>query len=114
MTKSRGFALRISFNTQSITDYIGALDTTPEELAFLTDLLAQAVPDDYDRLIQLCDSLAGSDGVLDIEERMGDVKRRYASYPQVKWDMNLKPKEYFKEKAGEDLDLLVGKGTYKP
>ena len=37
--------------------------------------------DEYDWLIQLCDSLARADGVFDIEERMGDVKERYGSYP---------------------------------
>ena len=36
--------------------------------------------DEYDKLIQLCDSLAGPDGVLDIEERMGDAKKRYDFY----------------------------------
>ena len=44
------------------------------------------VLDEYDRLIQLCDSIAGAEGVLDIEERMNDVKRRYGFYPQKKWD----------------------------
>ena len=40
------------------------------------------VYDEYDRLIQLCDSLAGADGVMDIIERMEDVRRRYGDYPQ--------------------------------
>jgi hypothetical protein len=51
--------------------------------------------DDYDKLIQLCDSLAGAEGVLDIEERMGDVKRRYGAYPQEKWNSNLAINKYF-------------------
>ena len=46
--------------------------------------LFNVIFDDYDRLIQLCDSLAGSEGVMDMEERMLDVKRRYGSYPQDK------------------------------
>lgn len=29
--------------------------------------------DEYDRLIQLCDSLAEASGVVDIEERMADA-----------------------------------------
>lgn len=65
--------------------------------------------DDYDRLIQLCDSMAGSQGVLYIEERMADVKRRYGSYPQEKWDSNLALKKYFEEKAGRDIYGIVGK-----
>lgn len=39
--------------------------------------LAKAEYDEYDWLIQLCDSLAGAEGVPDIEERMGDVKKRW-------------------------------------
>ena len=60
-----------SFNNHSTTEYIGRFDTTPEELKLIQDALAAMIPDDYDRLIQLCDSLAGAEGVMDIEEQMG-------------------------------------------
>ena len=63
--------------------------------------------DEYDDLIRLCDSLAGAEGVMDIEERMNDVKRRYGSYPQEKWDNNIRLKEYFEEKAGKDIYTLL-------
>ena len=59
--------------------------------------------DEYDKLIQLCDSIAGSEGVLDIEERMGDVRNRYGSYPQEKWDNNLKLKKHFEDMMGKDI-----------
>ena len=71
-----------SFNNQIIDEYIGKFDTTDEELKMIQDALKVANMDEYDRLIQLCDSIAGAEGVLDIEERMGDVKFRYGSYPQ--------------------------------
>lgn len=64
--------------------------------------------DDYDKLIQLCDALAGSEGVLDIEERMADVKRRYGNYPQAQWDKNVELKRYFEEKAGRNIYEVVG------
>lgn len=73
-----------SFNDQSLESYIGHRDTTPEETALIEMNLAAMVYDEYDRLIQLCDSLADASGVVDIEERMNDVKRRYGSYPQDK------------------------------
>lgn len=57
----------------------------------------------YDILIQLCDSLAGAEGVLAIEERMEDVKRRYGGYPKAKWDQNIAIKEHFEEKTGKDI-----------
>ena len=75
-----------SFNNQSMDGYIGKIDTTEEELKLIQTELAKIRMDDYDRLIQLCDALAGAEGVLDIEERMGDVKRRYGYYPEDKWN----------------------------
>ena len=68
--------------------------------------------DDYDRLIQLCDSLAGAEGVLDIEERMGDVKRRYGMYPEAKWNSNLAIKKYFEDKMGKDVYVAVDKANF--
>ena len=38
-----------------------------------------------------------------MEERMGDVKRRYGAFPQDKWDKNLQLKDYFSEKIGRDV-----------
>lgn len=103
-----------SFNNQSTEDYIGNFDTSDEELELINSTLAEVILDDYDRLIQLCDSLAGSQGVLDIEERMGDVKRRYGSYPQEKWETNIRIKEYFEKKAGKSIYDIVEKETYRP
>lgn len=103
-----------SFNGRSLDDYIGKFDTTPEERKLIQDALEAVSLDEYDRLIQLCDSIAGSEGVLDIEERMGDVKRRYGSYPQQKWDNNIKLKEHFEEKMGKDIYAVVEKDTFRP
>lgn len=100
-----------SFLNMTSDDYIGNFDTTPEELALIRDALNTAVPDDYDRLIQLCDALAGAEGVMNIEDRMNDVKRRYGSFPQEKWDGNLALKAYFEEKTGKDIYTVTGKGT---
>lgn len=55
----------------------------------IQDALSTATMDEYDRLIHLCDSLAGSECVRYIEERMEDVRRRYGSFPQEKWNSNL-------------------------
>ena len=103
-----------SFPNQSIKEYIGKFDTSDVELVMFCVTLAQVVIVDYDWLIQLCDSLAGSEGVLDIEERMNDVKRRYGYYPQEKWDFNIKLKEYFEKKTGKDIYDIVEKEAYRP
>lgn len=71
-----------SFNNHTVDEYIGKLDVSEEEMKMIKAELARTVYDDYDRLIQLCDSLAGAEGVLDIEDRMNDVKKRYGFYPQ--------------------------------
>lgn len=92
-----------SFNNQTTKEYIGKFDVSDEELNLIKNTLAKVDMSDYDRLIQLCDSLAGSEGVLDIEDRMGDVKQRYGYYPQEKWDSNIRLKKYFEKKAGKDI-----------
>jgi hypothetical protein len=102
-----------SFNNQTTDEYIGKFDTTAEELRLIQEELAKIAMDDYDRLIQLCDSLAGAEGVMDIEERMGDVKRRYGSYPQDKWNCNLALKDYFEEKMGKDIYDVVDKENFR-
>ena len=102
-----------SFHNQTLEDYIGRFDTSEEELKLIKNTLAEVTMDDYDRLIQLCDSLAGSEGVLFMEDRMEDVRRRYGAYSKAKWDANLKLKEYFQEKAGRDIYEVIEKDTYQ-
>ena len=99
-----------SFSIQNIHDYIGNFDIPQEQQEELETALAQVVYDDYDRLIQLCDSLAGAEGIMSIEERMADVKRRYGSYPQEKWDKNISLKRLFAEKTGGNIDEIVRNG----
>lgn len=96
-----------SFCIQNIQDYIGNFDITEEQQQELTDALSDSVYDDYDYLIQLCDALAGADGVMVMEERMADVKRRYGSFPQDKWERNLYLRQMFEEKAGKDIYEIV-------
>lgn len=103
-----------SFNDQSLESYIGHRDTTPEETALIETNLAAMVYDEYDRLIQLCDSLADASGVMDIEERMNDVKRRYGSYPQDKWDNNLALKAHFEQLEGCSIYEVVEKDRFDP
>ena len=98
-----------SFHCQSLDDYIGSFDTSEEELALIQHTLAKTSMDEYDWLIQLCDGLAGAGGVSTMEERMEDVRKRYGTYPQKKWDRNLELKKYFEEKTGTDIYTIVKK-----
>lgn len=103
-----------SFNNLKVEEYIGNVDTSDEEYELIVSGLASITLDEYDRLIQLCDALAGSEGVLNIEDRMNDVKRRYGNFPQVKWDSNMWLKDYFEKKIGMDIYEAVDKDNYRP
>lgn len=96
-----------SFCEGTLECYIGKFDITEAETKELRQALAQTTFDDYDRLIQLCDALAAAEGVVDMEDRMNDVRRRYGSYPQSKWDKNMELKHYFEKKAGKDIYEIV-------
>ena len=102
-----------SFNNQSLNEYIGKFDTTAEEYELIESQLQAVIFDEYDRLIQLCDALAGAEEVLDIELRMEDVKQRYGSYPKDKWDRNIELKKHFENKSGKNIYELVKKDSFK-
>lgn len=96
-----------SFSVQKMEDYIGNWDIPAHKQTELRDALLAVQYDDYDRLIQLCDSLASAEGVVDMEARMEDVKRRYGSYPREKWNANMALKAYFEEKTGRNIYEIV-------
>lgn len=98
-----------SFSVPDLEVYIGNRDISDKQQEEIRAALAACVYDEYDKLIQLCDALAGADGVVPMEERMADIRKRYGSYPQDKWDANMALKSYFEEKAGEDIYCLVNK-----
>lgn len=103
-----------SFHNRTVEEYIGTFDVTEEELQMIRSKLSEMVYDDYDRLIQLCDAIAGTAGVVDMEARMTDVKRRYGAYPQAKWDANLALQRYFEDKMRQDLYEAVEKDSFRP
>ena len=92
-----------SFNEMKIEGYVGNFDTTEEETELIRRKLTEVVPDDYDLLIQLCDAISGAEGVMDIIDRMSDVKRRYGGYDPGKWNRNLELKAYFENRMHRDL-----------
>lgn len=98
-----------SFSRPTLDVYIGKRDISEEQQRELQMLLDGLEYDDYDKLIQLCDCLAGAGVVMDMEERMADVKQRYGNYPQEKWDANMGLKRYFEEKCGADIYSVVGR-----
>ncbi len=57
--KAARICLTHSFSVQKLEDYIGNWDISTEQQAQLRDMLSGIVYDDYDRLIQFCDSMVG-------------------------------------------------------
>lgn len=96
-----------SFNLPELELYIGQQDLEAGELEMLIDALGSAEYDDYDQLIQLCDCLAGSEGVVNMEARMDDVARRYGFYPEEKRQSNYELWNYFTAQCGADLHELL-------
>lgn len=65
--------------------------------------------DDYDLLIQLCDSIAVDYGFCIIEKRFVDVARRYGVWENTvdRWNAKFAIKDYFEEKMGGSIyDVL--------
>lgn len=64
---------------------------------------------DYDKLLQLCDSLALAQGFCLLEKRFVDVTRRYGVWKDTvdRWNKIFSIKDYFEEKMGGSIyDVL--------
>lgn len=81
-------------------------DGSEEEYEFVQSYLDGIEYTPYDRLIQLCDSLAMSTGFCLLEKRLVDVVLRYGFVPLTvqKW------KAYFQIK--DDFDRQLGRSVY--
>lgn len=104
--ESARICLTHSFPTQSMDDYIGEFDVTENVKNIFSQLLNNCQYNDYDRLIQLCDCLAGVE-IMEMGKRMGDVAERYGYYPENKRIANFQLKEYFENKSGENIYKII-------
>lgn len=102
-----------SFHENTCESYTGNFDTTKEEYELLESKIREIVFDEYDMLIQLCDCIAGSKGVVDIVDRLTDVESRYGKLPQQKWDYTMQLKQYFEERTGDSIYRICGKDDGK-
>ncbi len=83
---------------------------------FIYNYIVHAQYDDYDRLIQLCDSLAADYGFCILEKRFVDVARRYGIEKNTlaRWEKIFSIKERFEQMIGSSIyDLLpnIGRTT---
>jgi len=94
-----------SFPVQDIGSYVGPMDCSEGDVAFVRDYLSSVVYDDYDRLIQLCDALAMPTGTCLLEKRMVDVVLRYGfnELTVAKWRKTLEIRKGFEEATGRSI-----------
>ncbi len=76
-----------------------------DDLNFICDYLAKVEFDDYDRLIQLCDSLALPSGFCLLEKRLIDVALRYGTneYSVPRWKAYLRLQKEFEQAIGQSI-----------
>lgn len=95
-----------SFPYKNINAY-GGKDTnwSEEEKENIIQFIADTDFDDYDKLIQLCDALATTEGVCLIDKRILDVVRRngFNEFTVRKWEATFALKDYFDHLCGENI-----------
>ena len=97
-----------SFPDGCFEHFNGKRDVSPEEETFLRQFLAENVPDDFDRLIQLCDAICTAQGVCLMEKRLVDVALRHGLEPGLdeKWRAFLNIRRDFERRMGASVYSL--------
>lgn len=109
--KAAQICISHAFMIQDIKTSIGTFDVSEDDYSFMKSFLENAVYDDYDRLVQLCDALALPTGFCLLEKRFVDVTIRYGIHPATvdRWKKILEIKEQFERKInGSIYELLPG------
>lgn len=109
--KAAQICISHAFMIQDIESSIGVFDMSPEDKAFIAHFVQNAVYDDYDKLVQLCDALALPSGFCLLEKRFVDVTIRYGTHPYTiqRWKAVLDIKAYFESITGCSIyELLPG------
>ena len=98
-----------SYPNKGLVHGADAWDGSTEDLHFVEQYLAAAVYDDYDRLIQLCDSICLPQGFCLMEKRLVDVVLRYGvnEYTLPRWRAYLQVKHIIEERIGRSIYSLL-------
>jgi hypothetical protein len=91
-----------SFMIQNIDATLGKWDVSADEYLMVKNYLETMKYDDYDRLVQLSDSLAVATGFCLLEKRFVDVSLRYGVNDHVvdRWKAVFALKDYFENMIG--------------
>ena len=98
-----------SFMLKNITTSIGKWDISKEDYEFMKKFIEDVVYDDYDKLVQMCDSLALPDGFCFLEKRFVDVAMRYGvnEYTTKRWGAIYDIKKHFEKIAGKSIEEIL-------
>lgn len=107
--KAAQICISHAFMIQDIHTSIGEFDVSDADYFFMETFVANAVYDDYDRLVQLCDSLALPTGFCLLEKRFVDVTIRYGVHPATidRWKKILEIKALFEAQIGCSVYTLL-------
>ena len=107
--KAAQICISHAFMIQDIDTSIGVFDMPSEDKRFMGAFVRDAVYDDYDHLVQLCDALALPTGFCLLEKRFVDVALRYGTPPHIvpRWKRILEIKAMFEEKMGCSIYCLL-------
>ena len=107
--KAAQICISHSFMIQDINTSIGKFDVSDDDYLFMKKFIADAVYDDYDRLVQLCDALAMPTGFCLLEKRFVDVTIRYGIHPATidRWKKTLEIKALFEKEIGCSIYTLL-------
>ena len=107
--KAAQICISHAFMIQDIKTSIGTFDVSDEEYLFMERFIKNAVYDDYDRLVQLCDALALPTGFCLLEKRFVDVAIRYGTPPATipRWKKILELKDFFEQKINGSIYRLL-------
>ena len=109
--KAAQICITHAFMIPDIDTAIGVFDMPDEDKTFMGEFVANAIYDDYDRLVQLCDALALPSGFCLLEKRFVDVAIRYGTQPVLaqRWKVTLDIKTHFERIMGCSIyDCLPG------
>ena len=95
-----------SFPNKDINSIFGEIDCTEDEILKIKMEIENYEYNDYDMLIQLCDSICMAEGVCLLEVRLIDVARRYNTCNQIilnKWNAFFEIKKHFDNMCGINI-----------
>jgi len=106
-----------SFPIPDLDAYIGERDCSPQDLKFIENFINSTTLNDYDILIQLCDSVSLPSGFCLLEKRIIDVAMRYGINAKSisSWQARFQIKEKFENEIGCSIyQVLPGiiEGTF--